>query len=797
MTAQDTKGVSALESKIIKANILLAEALIEAGQETAFYSRLDEAFATFLPECSFQVINVRPDWDTVRIVYRPRHESEFQRVSIALPESLLAQVIETGESRFCAQPTPAELWWKPPGEHHLEPPSAWIGVPIRHQDAVSVVLVFESYPREHEPPLSEEDFLLISQLNHALNRYVNAHLDRIDLLQVERKYQDILHNSPDVFFQLTPRGFFEFVSPNVVQLLGFEAASLVGKHVKNTTPIKDLGELLKQISQVKESQEKAVCRLHQTHADGTEIHVEMHLAPIVEYGQVMGIHGVVRNITAQVKMHEENTHLASYPQANPQPVLELDFAGKLLFQNKASRNLLAWLLLAEDQFERILPDSYLELVREMHDNPDEPRRFTKDLGDRFLQWTVIIPETGRSVIFYAADLTTMHQTELALTQAKERAEQGERIKDAFLDNISHEIRTPLNSLLGFIKVLEEEFRDRLNTEQHSYFDIINMSGNRISRSMRAILEISNLESGITKHSPERFDIYDLILELIGPYRTQLAAKGLELILDVEPGRGLLETDRNYLLKALIQIFENAITFTETGSIQISHREDSRHAYVTIRDSGEGMAPGLVDYIIQPFTQGSEGFSKRFQGLGLGLALVKRYAQVLNAELNLESTPGQGTSFTLKLHRMSENLVAGDLPGIRRLITPATGHRVRVLIVEDDAITQKLYEVNLQVKFQLFFAFTLEQAKRILRKEQIDLIILDLNLQDGEAGEDLIYHLQKQGLEGVPILIASSDPEKVDLDLHKTTTVAGILAKPFDYARMIQIIGELIGVQTPE
>ncbi|NOZ75921.1 MAG: PAS domain S-box protein [FCB group bacterium] len=245
----------------------------------------------------------------------------------------------------------------------------------------------------------------------------------------------------------------------------------------------------------------------------------------------------------------------------------------------------------------------------------------------------------------SAALVRARQQE-TLKEALENARQGERIKTLFLANMSHEIRTPLNSILGFTEIIEGLARDKLGTDEQQFFDIVRISGKRLLHTVHEILDMSQIEAGTYRLRIETVDLCQLMDDLVQEISIEARNKGLKLEFKADTKTATIRADRHGISIAVGNILENAIKYTETGNIVLSVKSKSDHYILTVRDTGIGMSPDYVKRLFDTFTQESEGFTKDFQGIGLGMAIAKHHLEMNHVSVQVESTKGIGTTFTL-------------------------------------------------------------------------------------------------------------------------------------------------------
>lgn len=246
-----------------------------------------------------------------------------------------------------------------------------------------------------------------------------------------------------------------------------------------------------------------------------------------------------------------------------------------------------------------------------------------------------------------AEINERKQTEKKLNRARERAEKSDQVKTLFMANMSHEIRTPLNNILGYTEVLEEDLKTLVNEEQKSMFPVIRDNGKRLMKTVHEVLDISQIEAGTFKIVKSKISLLHILEELVEDYLPRAKEKGLKIVPDFTIKKAQVYADEYSLKQALSNILDNAVKFTEKGEIKIELNEVDGKYCLIIKDSGIGISKKYFKNIFEPYTQESEGFTKNYQGIGLGLALAKRYLELNGIQLNIKSKPLEGTAVIIK------------------------------------------------------------------------------------------------------------------------------------------------------
>ena len=336
----------------------------------------------------------------------------------------------------------------------------------------------------------------------------------------------------------------------------------------------------------------------------------------------------------------------SFLDHNPSPLIAVTLDGRLQTLNQAALKLLEAQDLEESEFAQVLPPNFVEIIQNCKDAEIGIPVTRMDFNHGSILWTPFFNEELDQVFYSGVDITRMQRNELALIQAKEKAEEGDRLKAAFLNNISHEIRTPLNSLLGFMNLLREELLVVLNEDQKVYFDLIQTNGFRLERTMREILDISHFSSGSYEVNLQEIDIAGLVWKIFSENEPALREKGLNADMQIPDEAILIHSDLYCLSQMITHLMDNAIKYTDIGVISISLKVMEDRVDFRLEDTGPGMDEFLQRHIFVPFSQGSMGYSKHYQGIGLGLALVRAYADTISATIDLDSEPGQGSRYQI-------------------------------------------------------------------------------------------------------------------------------------------------------
>lgn len=242
----------------------------------------------------------------------------------------------------------------------------------------------------------------------------------------------------------------------------------------------------------------------------------------------------------------------------------------------------------------------------------------------------------------------LEESNKELIVAKEEAEKSDRLKSEFLAQMSHEIRTPIHILMSYSNLIRDEIEENVDEDLKSNFNAIEDAGKRIIRTTDLILNMSEIATGTYEYNEENFDLFDNVLKSIYEEFKLLANdKKLKLNLIKETDDTNITADKYSTYQIFTNLVDNAVKYTEQGKIDvIIYKNDDGKVSVTVADTGIGIAEEYIPNLFKPFMQEEQGYSRRFEGNGLGLALVKNYCDLNQAAINVESEKKVGSRFTV-------------------------------------------------------------------------------------------------------------------------------------------------------
>lgn len=242
------------------------------------------------------------------------------------------------------------------------------------------------------------------------------------------------------------------------------------------------------------------------------------------------------------------------------------------------------------------------------------------------------------------DISSRKKYERELIISKEKAQESDRLKTAFIQNISHEIRTPLNSIVGFSTLMGQPDLDPESKE--SFIEIITKSSDHLLAILTDIMEISNIEAGLIKLKKTEIDLNVLLNDLYKQFKVKAHIKGIDLIVttDLPDSNSRIMADRTKLIQVLSNLLSNALNFTDFGQIKYGYKLKNSFLEFYVKDTGIGIPDRVHDKIFDRFYQVDNSNSRPYDGIGLGLSISKSFIELCGGKIWLESKPGDGTIF---------------------------------------------------------------------------------------------------------------------------------------------------------
>ncbi len=395
-------------------------------------------------------------------------------------------------------------------------------------------------------------------------------------------------------------------------------------------------------------------------AKGKQMWVRAIAKPIYKNDNVYKIIGNVVDITKKKKNELEIVKLTNAIKQSPVSIVITNTAGDIEFVNPKFIEVTGYdFNEVTNQNPRVLKsglqseDFYKELWNTITSGNIWKGEFhnKKKNGESYWESAIISPvkdKTGKIINYIAVkeDITERKKMLEEMILSKEQAESANKMKSIFLAQMSHEIRTPINAMVSMASLLKYDFEENADEDQLMSFDILDRSGARIIRTVDLLLNLSEIQTGTYETTLEPVDIYSSIISSIVSENRKIAKKkNIKLSLNSNTLETELIADSYTVNQIFVQLIENAIKYTKEGAVNIKiERNESEQLVVEVTDTGIGIDAEYLPKIFKPFTQEEMGYTRRFDGNGIGLTLVKEYCKLNNAIVEVESKKGVGSTF---------------------------------------------------------------------------------------------------------------------------------------------------------
>jgi PAS domain S-box-containing protein len=374
-----------------------------------------------------------------------------------------------------------------------------------------------------------------------------------------------------------------------------------------------------------------------------------------------------------------------------------------------------------------------------------------------------------------------------LTISKEKAEESDQLKTAFLQNMSHEVRTPLNAISGFSQLLANENQPVAKIKKFS--DVINSSCNKLIEIISDVIEISQIQANLIFVKKSDFNFIQVITETIQEYKSKVDNKALEFIVksNITSKEYYISSDKLKISKIFKQLIDNALKFTEKGQIIIELNLQSDKIEFVVIDTGIGISKEMQQKIFEPFRQVELGICRNYGGNGLGLAIVKAYTEMLNGTINLESEPNIGTSISISIP--ATQILPQDVSNKNSQNQKYSLNTI--LIVEDEPSNYEyLAELLSETKAKILHASNGQKAIDICRNETlIDFVLMDIKMpiMDGHTATKLI----KMFRPDLPIIAQTAYALDNDKEKFLENGFDDYVSKPIQAATLFTTIDKYI------
>ena len=463
-----------------------------------------------------------------------------------------------------------------------------------------------------------------------------------------------------------------------------------------------------------------------------------------------------RDVSSERDAKTKTRAMAKFTLENPNPIMRVGPNGIIEFANESTHRLLKRL---DARYELRVPKVWRPAFQEALDSQTSGE-LEVDVKDRVFRF-VITPITDADYVYvFGQDVTERKRAEEALIAAKDAAESAYRTKSTFLANMGHELRTPLNAILGYCQIVEEEAEEAGHIDYLPDLQRIQKSGTHLLGLISQILDLSKIEAGKMELHYESFAVLPVLEEVTASF-TELAAKNNNRIeTRYDASLGSMHADLEKVRQILSNLVSNAAKFTSDGVITIeavrSAQPDGEEPFLfKVRDTGIGIAEERISGIFEPFTQADFSTSRKFGGAGLGLALTRRFCEMMNGEIDVDSEPDVGTTFQVSLPARVRSETTEVLDGVVAAIGNSTkgSDAIKILAIDDDYdVLDLLCRMLRDHGFEVHTATSGQQGLELARELRPAAITLDVMMPKMDGWAVLAALKADSELCEIPVII---------------------------------------------
>ncbi len=695
------------------------------------------------------------------------------------------------------------------------PDEVLVSVPVIAKHAVNGFLAIV----RDRPLDADEEWQLSALADQAEIALQNARLYEMELTEANRERDEtlealresnqriktILESITDLFYALDLEWRFVEVNKRVEELFRKSRDELVGQNIWELYPAAMSSPLYPNFLKAIEEMTPRHFELESKIVVGTWF--EGHAYPAAN-----GLTVYLRDITERKRSEEEIRFRARLLNTVEQAVIATNLEGTVIYWNAFAEQLYGWPAveaIGANIFDLTVPNVSKDMAEQIFSQMKIGGRWS---GEFLVQRRdgIVFPALVTDspilndkneligIVGVSSDITERKLAEEeraklldAEREARAEAEKANRLKDEFLATLSHELRNPLNVVIGYADILLRSGEAHKHEFVLQAAKTIRRNAMAQSRLVSDLLDLSRLQMGKLSLNLQPLSFSTIITDAIDTVRAAAAAKGISLDVDIDSETLVVEGDAIRLAQIAWNLLNNAVKFTPAqGHIKLSLTRAGDEAYLAVQDTGQGIAPEFIPHVFEIFRQADASSSRRHEGMGIGLALVKQLTELHGGRVSVES-PGSGHGATLSVWIPLYFEEAGASLAEESVVTGALTAK-SILVVDDSRETIEMLTTLLTTEgARVASASSGEDALRLVRENNFDLVISDISMPEMD-GYQLLHQIRAvPTAKNVPALALTGYGRPADIERAQAAGFAQHLTKPLDIARLLEIVRELM------
>lgn len=538
--------------------------------------------------------------------------------------------------------------------------------------------------------------------------------------------------------------------------------------------------------------------------------IESAIAEFNDANEFIRIRGYIVDITKRKIAEVELTKLSRAVEQSPASVVITNQNGDIEYVNKKFCEVTGYSMvevlgknpniLKSGYHDKAFYENFWNKILSGKEYQCEMRNKKKN-GELYWESALISPllnSEGDITHFVAVkeDITEKKMMVEELITAIEKSESANKLKDAFIANMSHEIRTPLNGILGLSEIIRDMYAGHIHEEDKELFAGIEHSSKRIIRTIDMILNYSRIQTGDFPVAYRKIELFSICDNLVKEFFNSSKSKSLKFSFENRCSKSTsIFADEYSITHAVSNLIDNAIKYTNKGFVEvILYNGEDDDILLDVKDSGIGISEDYIQHIFEPYQQEQMGYGRAYEGIGLGLPMVKKFLLLNNASIAVNSTKEKGTIFTVNfgkpIYQHDEKMTEEKI--IKNISIPEGKNMPLVLIVEDDKINQSTIKRFIERSYRTIITDSSNEAIELLKNTKVDIILMDFSIKGDMNGLELTKVLKaSKEYSKIPVIALTAHAFESDRANAMNAGCDEYLAKPFSRNALLDTIGKFV------